>query len=189
MKIGTLGPRERVLLVILAILAPLGTWRYVKPTLMSFASGGARSQEGVSGVPPSPQAREPIAELRLSALEVRGGEYEPDRNIFRYGEKPKPPPPPPPPPPPVRAVRRAAAPPPPPPAPKPPPLDLKLLGIFGPEHRRIAVLTDGDSWFQNALEEEVIEEKFIVYKIGYESVDFKFVGFPGAKPERIEIGG
>ncbi len=64
-----------------------------------------------------------------------------------------------------------------------------MLGIFGPEDRRIAVLTDGKDWFQNALEEEVIHEKFIVHQIGYESVDFKFVGFPDVEPERIEIGG
>ena len=74
-------------------------------------------------------------------------------------------------------------------APRPPPLDLKLLGIFGPESRRIAVLTDGDGWFQNALEQEVIREQFIVHNIGYESVDFTFVGFPDVEPERIEIGG
>ena len=41
----------------------------------------------------------------------------------------------------------------------------------------------------NALEQQVIHEKFIVHEIGYESVDFKFVGFPDAAPERIEIGG
>lgn len=64
-----------------------------------------------------------------------------------------------------------------------------MLGIFGPEDRRIAVLTDGEGWFQNALEQEVVRDKFIVHKIGYESVDFKFVGFPGTAPERVEIGG
>ncbi len=190
MKVGTLGQRERVMLSILALVAVIGAWRYVEPALQRFAKGGGRSLEQVSGVPGIPEARQPMVELRLSALEARGREYEPGRNIFRYGQKPKPPPPPPPPPrTPPPPVRRPTGPPPPPPSPKPPPLDLKLLGIFGPEDRRIAVLTDGDGWFQNALEQEVIQDKFIVHRIGYESVDFKFVGFPGAKPERIEIGG
>ncbi len=189
MKVGTLGPREKVLLGILALLVPIGAWQYVKPALLSFASGGAGNAGKVSGVSPRGDARKPIVELRLSALEVSGSEYEPDRNIFSYGKKRKPAPPPPPPPPPARAAPRRAGPPPPPAAPKPPPLDLKLLGIFGPEGRRVAVLTDGDGWFQNALEQEVVREQFTVHKIGYESVDFKFVGFPDVEPERIEIGG
>ena len=190
MEVGTIGTRERVLLAILGVVATYLAWGYVKPSLLSFASGGTSSLENVGRVSQSREARKDISELRLSALEVSGGEYEPDRNIFRYGEKRKPPPPPPPPPrQPVRAAPRKPGPPPPPPAPKPPPLDLKLLGIFGPESRRIAVLTDGDEWFQNALEQEVIHEKFIVHKIGYESVDFKFVGFPDVGPERIKIGG
>ncbi len=188
MTVGTLGQREKVLLGVLALLAPFAIWQYAKPALMSFASGGPRALASVSGVPQSREARQQIVELRLAALEQSGGEYEPDRNIFRYGRKRLPPPPPPPPPPP-RTVRRTPTPPPPPAARRPPSLDLKLIGIFGPEDRRIAVLTDGKDWFQNALEEEVIHEKFIVHKIGYESVDFKFVGFPDVEPERLEIGG
>ncbi len=189
MKVGTLGQRERGLLAILAILLVIAVWRYVQPALMSIASGGAGSVGKVSGFRPRAGARDEILGLRLSDLNVDGGEYEPDRNIFRYGAKPKPPPPPPPPPPPVRVAPRPTGPPPPPPPPQPPPLDVTLVGIFGPEHRRIAVLTDGDAWFQNALEQEVIREKFIVHKIGFESVDFRFVGFPDAEPKRIEIGG
>ncbi len=189
MKVGTLGQRERALLWVLVLLLPIAVWRYLQPTLMSFARGGDRRLENVRGVSPNRDARKPIEELRLSALEARGGEYQPDRNIFNYGRKPPPPPPPPPPP---RTVTRSKGPPPPPrqPAkPTPPPLDLKLLGIFGPEHRRIAVLTDGSEWFQNALEQEEVQGKFIVHKIGYESVDFTFVGFPDVEPERVEIGG
>ncbi len=189
MKLGTLGQREKVLLALLAILAPIGTWQYVKPALLKLASGGGGSVGKVSSIQERKIAREDIAALRLAALDARSGEYEPDRNIFRYGEKPKPPPPPPPPRPVVRDVPRPTGPPPPPPPPKPPPVDVTLVGIFGPKYRRIAVLTDGDNWFQNALEQEVVREKFIVHKIGYQSVDFKFVGFPGVEPKRIEIGG
>lgn len=189
MKVGTLGQREKVLLGILAVLTVIAAWRYIKPAMLSFASGGAGNVGRVSGFSPRPDARKPIVELKLAALEVQGSEYEPDRNIFSYGQKPRPAPPPPPPPPPPRPEPRRPGPPPPPAAPKPPPLDLKLVGIFGPEGRRIAVLTDGDGWFQNALEKEVIREQFEVHKIGYESVDFKFVGFPNVEPERLEIGG
>ncbi len=186
MKVGTIGPRERVLLPILALVALSGAWKYMKPAILSFASGGSGNVAG--GVTPRKKPRQEIVDLGLSNLEARGGEYEPDRNIFRYGAKPKPPPPPPPPPRAPRAAPRNAGPPPPPAAPKPPPLNLKLLGIFGPEARRIAVLTDGDGWFLNALEEEVVRDQFVVHKIGYQSVDFSFVGFPDVEPERIEIG-
>lgn len=111
MKLGTLGKRERVLLAILLLLVPIGAWRYVEPAIMSFARGGAGGVGQVSGVTQRKKAREEIESLRLAALEAQGGEYQPDRNIFRYGEKRRPPPPPVPPPPvtaalPVRRGRR-----------------------------------------------------------------------------------
>ena len=36
---------------------------------------------------------------------------------------------------------------------------------------------------------EVVEGKFIVDRIGYESVDLKFVGFPDEPAKRLPIGG
>ncbi len=189
MKLDTLGPRERLLLGILALLAPIAAWRYVKPAVLKFASGGG-SAVSVGGVRERAEPRQKIVPLRLAALEAPGAEYEPDRNIFRYGVKRKPPPPPPPPPPPrTQTVPRTVGPPPPPPPPRPPPLDVALVGVFGPERRRIAVLTDAEGTVINALERDVVRKKFIVHKIGYESVDFKFVGFPDTEPERLEIGG
>ncbi len=189
MKLGTLGSRERLLLGFLALLAPFAAWKYIKPAVLKFASGGG-SAPTVGGVQERQMPRQDLVPLHLAALETPGAEYEPDRNIFRFGVKRRPPPPPPPPAAPIpRTVPRATGPPPPPPAPRPPPLDVALIGVFGPERRRIAVLTDGDGLVINALEQEVVREKFIVHEIGYESVDFKFVGFPDAEPERLEIGG
>ena len=52
----------------------------------------------------------------------------------------------------------------------------------------MAVLSDAEI-LVNALEGDVVKEKFIVHRIGYESVDLKFVGFPDAAPARIEVGG
>ncbi len=189
MKLGLVGPRARLLLGILALLAPIGAWQYVKPAVLKFASGGGGLSR-VSGVQLRPVPRQEIVLLQLAALAARGGEYEPDRNIFVFGQKPRPAPPPPPPPPPrARTVPRTTGPPPPPPEPQPPPLDVSLIGVFGPERRRIAVLADSEGAVINALEQEVVREKFIVHRIGYESVDFTFVGFPDAEPKRIEIGG
>jgi hypothetical protein len=66
-------------------------------------------------------------------------------------------------------------------------VDVTLLGIFGPEDRRIAVLQDGETLI-NALRGDVVKEKFIIHRIGYETVDLRFVGFPDVPPARIEIG-
>ena len=64
---------------------------------------------------------------------------------------------------------------------------MPLMGIFGPERRRIAVFKDGDE-ILNALEDDVINDKFIVHQINFETVDIAFVGFPDAKPQRVKIG-
>ena len=120
------------------------------------------------------------------------------RSPFRFG----PPPAPPPPPPPTREelARRAAE------AearrlaaeedarqraiPRPPPVTLVYLGSFGTEARRIAVFADdkGENLY-NVRVGEVVEGKFIVDRIGYESVDLKFVGFPDEPAKRLPIGG
>ena len=62
--------------------------------------------------------------------------------------------------------------------PKPQPFTMKYLGNFGSPQKRLAVFTDGKTIY-NAQEGEVLEGKFIVAHIGYESVDIQFVGFPG----------
>jgi hypothetical protein len=136
--------------------------------------------------------------LDLTALEREPRDLTFGRDPFRYG----PAPPPPPPPPPTREElerrrreeeerlarlaeeRRLAA------IPKPPPVTLTYLGSFGPKSRRIAVFADesGENLY-NARTGEVLEGKFIVDRIGYESVDLKFVGFPDEPARRLPIGG
>ena len=192
MRIGSfreLQRRERIGLLVLVILAPIAGWRYLEPAVLNLAGSGGGGN--VRRFQPRAVVRQPMTELRLEALAVASGEYEPGRNIFRFGEKPKPPPPPPPPPPREPPPQQPQAPPPPrePPKPQPPPVDVTLLGIFGPERRRVVVLTDKEGTIINALEREVIREKFIIDKIGYESVDIAFVGFPDAAPQRLEFGG
>ena len=65
---------------------------------------------------------------------------------------------------------------------------MELVGILGPERRRVAVFSDGES-ILNVLKDDVINEKFIVRSIGYQSVELGFVGFPQATPQRVTIGG
>ena len=68
--------------------------------------------------------------------------------------------------------------------PKPPEFTWEYLGNFGPANKRIAVFSDGKQVY-NAQEGEVLERKFIVARIGYESVDIKFVGFPAEPAKRL----
>jgi hypothetical protein len=72
---------------------------------------------------------------------------------------------------------------PPPPEAKPPELTLEYLGRFGPTEKKVAVLSDGKRTF-NALEGDVIDNRFIVGRIGYESVEIRLVGFSAGEASR-----
>jgi hypothetical protein len=117
--------------------------------------------------------------------------YEPGRDPFRFYQPPPPPPPPPtppPPPPPVEVVVPGPpAPPPAPPKPQPPAIDVRYLGSFGPPESPIAVFTDGEE-IHNVRVGEVIEGKFRVVRIGYESVDLAYVNFPDEPAARLPVG-
>jgi hypothetical protein len=70
--------------------------------------------------------------------------------------------------------------------PHPPEFNLQYLGRFGPPDRQIAVFTNGKQ-ILNKQEGEVIDNKFIVAHIGYESVDIGFVGFPTVPMKRVGV--
>jgi hypothetical protein len=77
-------------------------------------------------------------------------------------------------------------PPPPTPTPAPPEPVFKLIGIFGPKDRPIAVLQHGDDII-NAREGEVVLRSWIIRKVGYESIDVGFVGFSPTESRRLPI--
>ena len=58
-------------------------------------------------------------------------------------------------------------------------MTMVYLGSFGTEKRRIAVFADesGENLY-NVRVGEIVEGKFIVDRIGYESVDLKFGRLP-----------
>jgi hypothetical protein len=78
-------------------------------------------------------------------------------------------------------------PPPPPPKPQPPPIDVQYLGSFGSPESPIAVFSDGEE-IHNLRVGEVIEGKFRVVRIGYESVDLAYVNFPEEPAARLPVG-
>jgi hypothetical protein len=138
--------------------------------------------------------------LRMADLDRVPSEAKPGRDPWRFID----PPPPPPPPPHVptkeelEAQRRAAeearrraeeaarlaaieaA------KPHPPELNWQYLGRFGPPDKQIAVFTNGKQTI-NKQEGEVIDNKFVVAHIGYESVDISFVGFPTVPLKRVGV--
>lgn len=78
--------------------------------------------------------------------------------------------------------------PPPPPAPQPPAFTYKYIGTFGRPQSPIATFTrDGE--IVNARIGDVIEGKFILRRIGIESAEIGFVGFPPDVTQRIPLGG
>ena len=134
-----------------------------------------------------------VEELRLSDLEFEPDEFTVGRNPFRFeANRPTAPPKPVaqsnPNPNPQPQQRAQPAPRPQPAGPQPPAVDVVYLGRFGTDSRPIAVFSDGKEIF-NSLEGGVLKEKFVVDKIGYESADLKFVGFPDTPPRRLAVGG
>ena len=204
-----LAPRERKLLILLAVLGGLAVlralWSVVAPAPLPPTKAAATRTTNASRTTFGKGTRRSAAELpkEIVVLQVAELESQPKalsvgRDPFRFG--PVPPPPPPPPPTKAeleamarqreaqrleaeRAAREALI-------PKPPPVTVVYLGCFGPERRRIAVFADdkGENLY-NVQVGEVVEGKFIVDRIGYESVDLKFVGFPDEPAKRLPIGG
>jgi hypothetical protein len=185
--------QRRLLLVLAGLLAVLaGRWLWPRLAADDASALEARQLRVVGG-----SAVSEVEDLHLADLEARPAVYQSGRNPFGYGEPPRPPGPTP-----EQlaemARQRAAdellrrqlaaqAAPPPPQVPQPPDIDLRYLGSFGRERLRIAVLADEQSIY-NAMVGDVLEDKFIIEHIGFESIDIRFVGFPDAPARRLSIG-
>lgn len=179
-----LAKREKVLIgVLAAVLLFFGA-----RTLLRLASGGDLGLSLGIGSPARRAAAQDldieVSELRVADLDRRSRKLTVGRDPFRFGVATRPPAPPPPP----RAPPSRVVQPPPPSGPQPPRVDLDYLGSFGPTRRKIAVFSDGET-IHNAMTGDIIEGKFIVHQIGYESVDLKFVGFPDVPAKRLAAGG
>lgn len=174
--------QRKLALGLMVLLALVIGWRLGGSSLSSWLSGDSEAVERearrnfLAGIE--------VVDLRLDALEGEPATYTPDRDLFRY--------PPPPPvvqkPKPVEEKPVVREPPPPYVAPKPvpPPVPYELLGIFGPERRRIAAFKEGEE-IVNALEHETLKEKFIVHDIGLNTVEFHFVGFPDSESKTLIV--
>ncbi len=172
--------------VLLALVLGLNGGGGAGDALMSDVGRGSSAGRDAQG---AATASEVVA-LQSAPLDDVPSEYEPGRNPFRFYQPPKPPPEPTPEPEPrpdPEPVEPAPAPDPAPQGPRPPPIELDFLGSFGPEERPIAVFTDGEQ-IHNVRLGDVIDGKFRVIRVGYESVDLAFVDFPEVPAERLPIG-
>ena len=68
----------------------------------------------------------------------------------------------------------------------PPAIPYRALGIFGPRDRPIVTFEDGPRLI-NAREGDVLDGRFILRRVGRESVDFAFVGLPPEITRRIPV--
>lgn len=192
--------RQRWLLVALGVLVLALLVRYVPWSGGEEEFGPARASGGTvaSAAIDTPDA---VAELALGSLSRIPQSLAVGRDPWRFYE-----PPPPPPPPPYQktkeelererlaleqaareaairqqqALEEAAR-------PKPPKFTFKYLGSFGPKNRPLAAFSDGKT-IVNAREGDVILAKFRLAKIGYESVDIKYIEFPDEPALRLAIG-
>jgi hypothetical protein len=203
---------KKLLMLLLASTAVLVVTRFgcsgEETTSMPSSGGRAPDVEGLQAAPAAVPARggrvarplpTEVVELELARLEGHSAQFQTGRNVFVFYQ-------PPPPPPPVikgpspeelarmrqaqeaqrraeEAARLAAD----PPKPTPPAINLTYLGSFGPDTRRVAVFSDGVN-ITNALVGEVLDGKFRLVSIGYESVELAYVDFPDLRPTQLPVG-
>jgi hypothetical protein len=132
----------------------------------------------------------PLLEARdFETGKPRASAPDTGRDLFGLSEPTKRPQPAPTPAPPAPGDVRFVGPlppPPPTPTPKPPDVAFKFLGTFGPKEHPIAVVQQGDQVL-NVRTGDILFGKFILKKVGYESIDVGFVGFPEAETRRLGI--
>lgn len=182
-----------LLLGLLGIVVAVAGWRY----LPSFGGGPGFTRTTAADLR---SATIDVVELTAYTLDQPPPPSRPTRDPWSFGTRPAPeatgaePEAPPPPEPPRPAIPETPtvipeAPAPEPLGPEPPPVDVFYIGSFGRSDNPIAVFIDADKSIFNALEGDLVKDKFEVQNIGYESVDLLFVDFPDERPVRLAIGG
>jgi hypothetical protein len=149
---------------------------------------------------PAPGSRRPASkevspdEVPLLQKEDLGtgptrGSADTGRDLFGLSEPTHPPLPTPTPAPPVPGDTRFIGPlppPPPTPTPAPPAITFKFIGTFGPRDHPIAVIQQGDD-ILNVRAGDILFGKYVLRKVGYESIDVGFVGFAESETRRLGI--
>jgi len=181
---------RRGLLVLLGLLLAVLVWRNL-PTGESVAPAPAPRRPGRSPAAESLPGDVPEIALGQGRGEIGGAVV---RNVFTFHVPPTPTPrplPPTPTPLPVPGSREFVGPRLPTPTPTatpivPPAVPFRAIGIFGPRSRPIVTFEDGPRLI-NAREGDILDGRFILRRVGRESVDFAFVGLPPEITRRIPV--
>lgn len=179
-----------LLLVLLAVVAVIAAWRY----LPSFGGGPGFTRATHADLQSTTIE---VVELAAHTLDESPPEVTATRDPWSFGSQPAP----------DRAVPETTVPEPKPIAvqpvvpvrpkpqpaapkpigPRPPAVDIIYLGTMGRDDDPVAVFSDGSAIY-NALTGDLVKDQFQVQRIGYESVDLLFVGFPDEPAVRLAIG-
>ena len=177
-RLFDLSLREQALAAVLCLL--------VTGWLFTLPKPGAPVEVQSQWQPRSPCCSEPLAELRTEALGRSVASFEPGRNLFAFASQP--------------AVQRSAV------GdlrerkvqrqdrgtPDDTPseessLELPILGVFGPERLRIAVIEGGDGGPTNLLEHDLVQGRYRVLEIDSKSILLRDTASPGSPPVRVEV--
>ncbi|HZI66078.1 MAG TPA: hypothetical protein VFF17_05885 [Thermoanaerobaculia bacterium] len=205
MKALALGNRRQAMLfggLVLVLVFAVVKWSgrdpdAAPPVAPPPASADADEARPAIGRRPRPRAAQPEEVPLITARDleplVGGGGGGTGRDLFDFREptpRPSPVPTPAPPPPPAPGQPAFVGPVPPPgptPTPVAPDPPFKLIGIFGSKEQPIAVLETGDNNTHNARAGDVILRRWIIRRVGYESIDVGFVGYPETETRRLAI--
>jgi hypothetical protein len=204
--------RQAILLGVLAVVLCLALVRWrpggdsPTPTPAAKAGSAARSSPAKPFDPTGEDAPSAARGRRPAAKEVNPDDVpvisvadlapvedkanvDPGRDLFELRDPTRPPLPTATPAPPAPGDVRFVGPlppPPPTPTPRPPEIGFKFIGTFGPKERPIAVVQQGEQVL-NVRTGDTLFGKFILRKVGYESIDVGFVGFPDSETRRLGI--
>jgi hypothetical protein len=191
--------RQAILLGVLAVVLVFAIvrWRSGSHPSAPEPPGGLRSP---GSTPASPGRRAGGREISPDEVPVLSvADFQPHapttpnasgRDLFDLREPTHPPPPTPTPAPPLPGDPRFIGPlppPPPPPPPQPPEITFKFIGTLGHKSHPIAVVVQGDQVYV-AQAGDTLFGKFVLRKVGYESIDVGFIGFPESETRRVGIG-
>ena len=165
-----------------AVLLILAVW-WLWPAAPAIDPGATPPARG--NVARSGPALEPMAPVKLGSLnEARRQPGDAERNPFRFQPRMTPPPPRSANPAPVVEAPRVPTPPPgPPPL---PPIPLKFFGVLERANGvKWAVLTDGKSGPMYGKEGDIIDGRYLIVKIGTESIEMTYADGRGRQVIRL----
>ena len=202
---GIGSKRQAILLAVLAALLLLFVVRWrpggrnagnAGPASAPLARAGGAASDAEDAPARGRRASKTVSPDEVPLLSAKDfgasqgrGSADTGRDLFDLREPTRIPPPTPTPRPPMPGDANYIGPlppPPPTPTPRPPEISFKFLGTFGPKEHPIAVVQQGDQIF-NARAGDTLFGKFVLRKVGYESIDVGFVGYADSETRRLGI--